>query len=170
MKKRNNRVRRHPRANGGNPGWNIVMGNGCTLIIESRFNGNGNLARQPEKTEVKTAPTSAAKREYTDEELRNKINNIMPMIRINRQWFCILKVLMLHGLLADNDFEGGRKLILKLFPAGVNNMFDPADIAKLHTGCFKFPIDKWTISDSPFKREAEFAQYMNLAMRFDELF
>lgn len=108
--------------------------------------------------------------ELTDDDLRNNINQVLPLMKNSRHWFCILKVLMLHGQVLDGDFESGKRLIERLYPGGVNYKIDPADLSKLHTDSFKLPVASWSADDAPVKRGAEFTQYQNIALRMDELF
>jgi len=126
---------------------------------------NGPSAKNEEQREVENRNTL-----LTDRELRERINMVMPQIKKNRYWFCILKVLMLEGQLTDGDFAKGEKLIQRLYPAGVPNMFDPDDVARLHVGSFRLPVSKWVLSDSPFERSAEFKIYKKLAEDFQKLF
>lgn len=105
-----------------------------------------------------------------DNELRDRINKVLPFIKQSRHWFCIVKVLMLRGLVKNKDFKGAAERIRSLYPGGLDVEIDPADLQSMHIGSFMFPISEWTITDSPFKREFEFKQYLGLAQRFDELF
>lgn len=140
------------------------------LVIVQK--GAVNIQRVEHFHQAKDMPEDVAseKEELTDENLRNKINSVLPKITSNRLWFCIIKVLMLHGLVAYDDFEDGKKLICRLYPNGYPNEFDPYDIKKLHDGCFRLPLNEWRQDTSPFKRPAEFRAYQNLATDFDALF
>lgn len=119
----------------------------------------------PELLQKKAEPEK-----LTDDVLRDKINRVLPRINANRLWFCIVKVLMLRGVVAYDDFEGAKALIDRLYPSGYPNPFDPYDLRKLHDGCFRLPLNEWQITTSPYKRPAEFKAYHNLATEFDALF
>lgn len=108
--------------------------------------------------------------ELTDDDLRNKINQVLPLMKNSRHWFSIIKVLMLHGQVLDGDFEAGKNLIERLYPAGVTLKIDPADLSKLHTGSFRLPVVSWVQNDAPVARSAEFFQYRSIALKLDELF
>lgn len=106
----------------------------------------------------------------SDDELRNMINKVMPLIKQNRHWFCIIKVLMLRGQVKNKDFKGAADRIRSLYPGGLDVEIDPIDLQSMHIGSFMFPLSEWTLTDGPFKREFEFKQYLGLAQRFDGLF
>lgn len=111
--------------------------------------------------------------ELTDEVLRNKINQVLPMMQgkgNQRKWFCIAKVLMLRGLVVNGDFDAAGKFIRRLYPNGLSPDYDARDLARLHTGTFMLPINFWNPNDAPVTRPAEFNQYLQLAKSFNELF
>lgn len=132
--------------------------------VENLFPGN------PDIIASVLGGKKVAKKELTDDDLRDKINAVMPRITSNRHWFAIIKVLMLKGKVAYDDFEDGGNLIMRLFPAGYPHVFDPADLKKLHDGCFRLPLSEWKKDTSPYKRDAEFKQMFNLATDFNALF
>lgn len=105
-----------------------------------------------------------------DDTLRDKINKVLPLIKQNRHWFCIIKVLMLRGQVKNKDFKGAAERIRSLYPGGLDVEIDPADLQSMHIGSFMFPLSEWNLTDGPFKREFEFKQYLSLAQRFDSLF
>ncbi len=144
----------------------FYMQKGSTYI-EKQVNfvqGNQVFGRESEAEEV------AEKKELTDDRLRDLINTIIPKITQNRHWFCVGKVLMLRGVIAYDDFDALKELLERLYPAGFPNKFEPADLRRLHDGCFRLPLKDWEITTSPFKRAAEFKAYYNLATEFDALF
>lgn len=106
----------------------------------------------------------------SDDELRDRINKVLPLIKQNRHWFCIIKVLMLRGLVKNKDFKGAAERIRSLYPGGLEVEIDPADLQSMHNGSFMFPLSEWSLTDGPFKREYEFKQYLSLAQRFNDLF
>lgn len=132
--------------------------------VENLFPGN------PEMIASVLGGKKVAKKELTDDDLRDKINAVMPRITSNRHWFAIIKVLMLKGKVAYDNFEDGEKLVKRLFPAGYPHAFDPADLKKLHDGSFRLPLGEWQKETSPYKRDAEFKQMFNLATDFNALF
>lgn len=115
------------------------------------------------------ATTTEGPNLLSDDELRERINQVMNLITNKRHWFCIAKVMMLHGQARNKDFEGVAKRINSLYPAGLEHEIDPADLQRIHTGSLTLPVSEWTLQDSHLKRDAEFRQYLTLAQRFEEL-
>ena len=113
-----------------------------------------------------TLPT----RLLTDDELREKINAVMNLIKSSRHWFPIVKVLMFRGQIKMNDFKGGQKRIEGLYPAGLEYPLNYADLMRMNVGSFAGPIDSWNTNDGPIKRPAEFKIYVTIAKKFDGLF
>ncbi|MBQ0049143.1 MAG: hypothetical protein KBT12_02735 [Bacteroidales bacterium] len=132
--------------------------------VENLFPGN------PEVIASVLGGNSAKQKSLGDDDLRNIINIVLPKITSHRLWFAIIKVLMVKGYVAYDDFEGGKKLIERIYPAGYPNKFDSADLKKLHSDCFRLAPEHWTKESSPYKREAEFKQMYNLATEFQALF
>ena len=106
----------------------------------------------------------------TDNELRERINNVICDIKIARHWFSVVKVLMLRGQVKSGDFVGAAERIKSLYPAGLSVDIDPVDLQSMHHGSFALPIDRWSTDDGPIKREGDFRNYILIARRFDDLF
>lgn len=104
-----------------------------------------------------------------DDELRDVINRILPKIKKNRHWFCVIKPLMLYGQIKNKDFEGAKERIDGLYPAGLEPAIDASDLQAMHNGTFEGPINDWKVGDGPFLRDAEFRLYWNLAKEFERI-
>ena len=134
--------------------------------IESQvINVSGNLRFGDEKCEKK----SIIKSNFSDEEIKSRIEDVMINITQKRKWFCIIKVLMWIKKIPNGDFRAGVEYINTMFDAGLKTT-DAYDFSStLNTLSLSKPFEQWEIEDSPIQGKT-FCEYYNLTKQFWESF
>lgn len=105
----------------------------------------------------------------TDDELRDALLVVMPLIKNSRQWFPVMKVLM-HPLnvIQEGDFPAAeskiRSLVDKL-PYEINC----EDLTRMYRDGFVEHWELWTDASAPV-HGSTFDQYKNIAERFTNEF
>lgn len=109
--------------------------------------------------------------QQTRRSLRSALDELVPLMKYNRHWFCVVKVLMWRGYVNTGDYSGAVRLILDQYPEGLpqNQKIDPADLSKLDVCSFSKPLEKWDVKDAPVKKKHDFDMYVNIARKGLEL-
>lgn len=100
--------------------------------------------------------------------LRRRIDAVLPMIKNQRMWFCICKVLMQVKLVGEGDFKTAVLMIESAFPEGVPVAVDAHELAKLNCESLAKDISMWDAKRSPVGNAT--GTYQSLAYRFMSLF
>ena len=114
-----------------------------------RYNVIDQQIANEDKTTVTNADEKIIMKELTDEEkddaMRKAIEKAMKNLRLNRHWFCILKVLIIHGFAVD--FKSAALFVENIIGneelAQFNHKIDVADLERMHIGPFMDEVSKW---------------------------
>lgn len=102
----------------------------------------------------------------SEEELKKKIDKVLPHIKNARLWFSVCKYMMWEHMCAEMDFEGACEILLKLYP---NLTLDAKSMQKLNVFTLKEELEDWEYEyDQPFKDEKTFEEYRFVAIKLCE--
>lgn len=99
-----------------------------------------------------------------DGSLRQKIEHVLPFIKISRHWFSVCKVLMEMKEVGQGDFEGALTLIGAAFPEGIPKCPTAKDLASLDVQSLRFAVERWDEKDSPVQKGL--SAYKTVYLRF----
>jgi len=99
----------------------------------------------------------------THADLRKKLDKIIPMIRMKRNWFPVFKGLFEKKYVNNGDFNEAADLILKCYPEGLPVAFNIKDLSRLNTQSFSKSIKLWDISNAPVTGKL-YSQYQKLGL------
>lgn len=103
---------------------------------------------------------SRSKKSYTDDELRERIDQVLPMVDGTISYlFPVIKVLMWLQLVPNHRFEQGVALLNRLYPSMQLNRQQEYAISKYDVGCFYHDFERWNPDDAPVKGRAYLAYY-----------
>jgi len=104
--------------------------------------------------------------EYTIEELRSIVDQVLPMIGTRTSYFfSVIKVFMWKGRIEDHNFDAGIKFLNELYPHLNFGKKEQYNIAEYDKDCFYKSFDRWKDEDAPVHKSA-FKKYWSIA---DEL-
>ena len=149
----------------------IIHGNYINYYDSQVINVNDNLKDGDEKCEEQNKSTGSGntKSNFSDEEIKSRIEDVMINITQKRKWFCIIKVLMWIKKIPNGDFRAGVEYINTMFDAGLKTT-DAYDFSStLNTRSLSKPFEQWEIEDSPIQGKT-FCEYYDLTKQFWESF
>lgn len=106
--------------------------------------------------------------EEMKKNLRRNIETVLPLIKSQRLWFPICKVMMQFNFVGNGDFKGAAAMIEEAFPDGLPVSIDSHDLSKLNCESFAKDVLSWDIKNSPVGNAAP--SYQTLALKFMQLF
>lgn len=108
--------------------------------------------------------------DYSDEEVKMRIDAVRLDITTKRKWFCVIKVLMWIHKVPDGDFVSGVNYINHFYAdAGLTNNHAYDFSSKLDTGSFHRPLEEWEKPNAPVQGTT-YDEYCNLTKKFLESF
>lgn len=133
-----------------------------STYIEKQVNyvkGNLVMGTTMETTEEYPRPST---------DLRECIDEVLPLMSNASHWFCIYRGMVDHGLNKKKDYSGFVALIENLYPEGVPFGINAGDISKLDINSFAKPVKEWDGNDAP-RKGVTFVQYKKIAEMFESL-
>lgn len=132
--------------------------------VENLFPGNEEMVRS-----VLGQKNTQKGKDLTPQLLKERIERVKHLIKINRHWFSICKVLMLEHYVGEGDFEYAQSLILEAYEGdALPKPIDYKDIAKINVGGMKGKPEEWY--DDVANEVHSFGAYQTLAYAFQRLF
>ncbi|MCQ2214001.1 MAG: hypothetical protein MJZ36_10220 [Bacteroidaceae bacterium] len=104
----------------------------------------------------------------SSQSLKDKIESVKHLIKNNRHWFSICKVLMKARKVGIGDFEAAANMILEAY--GNNPLpkpIDVKDISKINVGGMKGNPEEWY--DDVTNEVHNFGSYQTLAFAFERV-
>lgn len=132
--------------------------------VENLFPGNEEMVKS-----VLAKKNTQNGKDLTPQILKERIECVKHLIKINRHWFSICKVLMLEHYAGEGDFEYAQSLILQAYEGdALPKPIDYKDIAKINVGGMKGKPEEWY--DDVANEVHSFGAYQTLAYAFQRLF
>ena len=103
----------------------------------------------------------------SEDNLRRAIARIARQMTTSRHWFCVYRVLVDKGYLAEGDFYSLREKVNQLLP---DNDFsiNPKDLSRMDVGSFSKRLFFWEENDAPVQGK-RFYEYKALAQAFQDM-
>lgn len=99
--------------------------------------------------------------------LRAALDKVIPLVRSQRMWFAVCKVMMERGMVRDGDFTAAASMIESAYPEGLAVKIVPRDLSRLNVLSFARPSDQWTAANAPVQGKV-FERYQKLACTFSK--
>ena len=101
----------------------------------------------------------------TEAMILRALKVVMPMIKINRHWFSVYRVLVDRKYLPNESYVGFVNLIKNLLKDDAPNI-NVDDLRRTSVMCFAEPFVMWTPENAPVK-DKRFTDYLNIARAFN---
>lgn len=103
----------------------------------------------------------------TEEELKRKVDIVLPCIKSARMWFSVCKYMMWRHMCAEMNFKDACDILIHLYP---ELKLDYTKLRDLNVFSLKEELDDWKYEyDKPFKEEDIFEQYKFVATKMYEV-
>lgn len=105
---------------------------------------------------------------FIDEDLRKRIDSVLPLMNRKKHWFCIAKVLMVSNLIAEGDFKAAETIIRRIYSDEVPFGINAEDMSELNRRSMRLNPKEWNPEDSPIIKG--FKTYHSIALLFLNFF
>lgn len=127
-------------------------------MMEMEARAAGKVSTEASSPDALQAKTSA---------FRAAIDTVLPLVRSQRMWFAVCKVMMECGMVREGDFSAAAAMIEAAYPEGLAVKIVPRDLSRLNVLSFARSSDQWTAANAPVQGKV-FERYTQLASTFSK--
>ena len=95
------------------------------------------------------------------EELKRKVDMVLPQMTTQRNWFPVCTYMMQAKIVDEGDFKTACSILSQLYP---ETKLNAKDLASMYTSYVQKPIEEWTIEKNPFNSDNIFKRLHEIGM------
>lgn len=119
------------------------------------------------KTIRKAKLETTTPKQVTREQAAEAIREVAPMVKTKRLWYPVYMALLQKCVVAEEDYEGFKKLVLEVVP---EHECEPSrvELQRMAIGSFRKPVREWNVKNAPVKGK-RFCDYQTIGLQVLEL-